>query len=155
MKGGQLMENTDLSIIAGVFRDRAKADRALEDLKQAGFRDDQLGSTVYNLNKAQEAEGSSEHAHEYSRIVVTVMAEGRDQDAVGILFDNGANNADLPPGTLLKQGTLVSAGQEAVDLVPEPATEGSFSKDSFFAEEKEPSHDDEFGIMDNPNFPHG
>jgi hypothetical protein len=150
------MENTDLSIIAGVFRDRAKADRALEDLKQAGFRDDRLGSTVYNLNKAQEAEGSSEYAPEYSRIVVTVKAEGRDQDAVGILFDNGANNADLPPGTILKHGTLVSAGQEAVDLVPEPvADEGSFSKDSFFAEEKEPTHDDEFGIMDNPNFPHG
>ncbi|SRR6266581_9717749 len=144
------MENTDLSIVAGVFRDRAKADRALEELKQAEFRDDQLSSTVYNQHTEQEAPGSSEH----SRIVVTVMAEGREQDAVGILFDNGANNADLPPGTLLKHGTIVSAEQEAVDLVPEPQLEASFSKDSFFAQEKEADRE-EFGIMDNPNFPHG
>jgi hypothetical protein len=145
------MENTDLSIVAGVFRDHAKADRAIDELKQAGFRDDQLSSTVYNQHTEQEAPGSSE----YSRTVVAVMAEGREQDAVGILFENGANNADLPPGVLLKHGTLVSAEQEAVELIPKQEVDAGFSKDSFFGKEQVPGHPGEADMMDNPNFPHG
>jgi len=146
------MDNTDPLTVVGVLRDHAKADRAIEDLKQAGFRDDQLSSTVYNLGTAQEVQGPSEH----SRIVVTVRAHSEKEEAkaFGILFDNGANNADLPPGTILKHGAIVSAEQETTDLVPEPELEASFTKDSFFGQEKE-SDREEFGIMDNPNFPHG
>ncbi len=146
------MENTDPLIVVGVLRDRAKADRAIEELKQAGFRDDQLSSTVYSLDTAQEAQSPSE----YSRIVVTVKTDSNKEEAkaFGILFDNGANNADLPPGTVLKNGAIVSAEQETVDLVPEPQLEASFSKDSFFGQEKMEDRE-EFGIMDNPNFPHG
>jgi hypothetical protein len=140
------MENTDPLTVVGVLRDRAKADRAIDDLKQAGFKDDQLSSTVYTLD--QEPENT--------RIVVTVKADGKKEEdkAFAILFDNGANNADLPPGTILKQGAIVSAEQETTDLVPEPQLEASFSKDSFFAQEKKDDRE-EFGIMDSSNFPHG
>lgn len=146
------MENTDPLTVVGVLRDRAKADRAIDELKQAGFKDDQLSSIVYNQHTEQEALGSSEH----SRIVVTVKADGKKEEdkAFAILFDNGANNADLPPGTILKHGAIVSAEQETTDLVPEPQLEASFSKDSFFAQEKEDDRE-EFGIMDSSNFPHG
>lgn len=146
------MENTDPLTVVGVLRDRAKADRAIDELKQAGFKDDQLSSIVYNQHTEQEALGSAEH----SRIVVTVKTDGKKEEdkAFAILFDNGANNADLPPGTILKQGAIVSAEQETTDLVPEPQLEASFSKDSFFAQEKKDDRE-EFGIMDSSNFPHG
>src|SRR5437764_2020321 len=138
------MENTQPSTVVGVYRDHAKADRDIEDLKQAGFREDQFSSTLYKADTA-----------ENSRIVVTVKVDGRDQQAIGILFDNGANNADLPPGMILEHGTIVSAQGETIDLVPEPRVGASFSKDSFFAEAKEANNSDEIEIMDNPNFPHG
>lgn len=144
------MENNDPSTLVGVFRDRAKADRAIEELKQARFRDDQLSSTVYSFKSTQEAQEA-----EHSRIVLTVKTDGRDQQAFSILFDNGANNADLPPGTVLEYGTIVSAQTETIDLIPEPTVEAGFSNDSFFAEGKEPGHAGEPEIMDNPNFPHG
>lgn len=144
------MVNSDPSTLVGVFRDRAKAERAIEELKQAGFRDDQLSSTVYSFKTTQEAQES-----EPSRIVLTVKTDGRDQQAFSILFDNGANNADLPPGTVLEHGTIVSAQPETIALIPEPTVEAGFSNDSFFAEGEEPGHAGEPEIMDNPNFPHG
>ncbi len=138
------METNDPSVVVGVFKDHAKADRAIEDLKQAGFRENQFSSTLYKADAA-----------ENSRIVVTIKVDGRDQQAIGILFDNGANNADLPPGMILEHGTIVSAQGEAIALVPEPHVGASFSKDSFFAEGKEANKLDEPEMMDNPNFPHG
>ena len=144
------MQNTDPSPIVGVFRDHAMAEYAVEELKQAGFREDQITSAVYSLQPAQEAQ-----TPENSRIIVTVKAEGRDQQVFGILFNNGANNADFPPGMELRDGNIVSAEAETVDLIPEPAVEVGFSKNSFFAEATEPGQSDEIIIMDNPNAPHG
>jgi hypothetical protein len=144
------MVNSDPSTLVGVFRDRAKADRAIEELKQAGFRDDQLSSTVYSFKTTQEAQES-----EPSRVVLTVKTDGRDQQAFSILFNNGANNADLPPGTVFEYGSIVSAQPETIALIPEPTVEAGFSNDSFFAEGEEPGHAGEPEIMDNPNFPHG
>ncbi len=144
------MQNTDPSPIVGVFREQTKADHAIEELKQAGFTEDQITSRVVSLQAAPE-----EQTPENTRIIVTVKTDGRDKQAFGILFDSGANNADLPPGMELSDSNIVSVQAETVDLIPEPELEGSFSKDSFFAEEKETGRSEEFGIMDNPNFPHG
>ena len=144
------MENINPSPIVGVFREQTKADHAVEELKQAGFTEDQITSRVVSLQAASE-----EQTPENTRIIVTVKADGRDKQAFGILFDSGANNADLPPGMELSESNIVKAPAETVDLIPQPELEGSFSKDSFFAEEKETGQSDQFGIMDNPNFPHG
>jgi hypothetical protein len=133
------MQNTDPSSIVGVFRDHDRADHAVEELKQAGFREDQITSAVHSLQPAQEAQ-----TPENSRIVITVKAEGRDQQAFGVLFNNGANNADLPPGMALKHGDIVSAQAETVDLIPEPTLEAGFSNDSYFGEVKAP------GISEEP-----
>lgn len=139
------METTDQSNIVGVFRDRAKADYAIDGLKQAGFREDQIKLAVYSPQTAED-----------SRFVLTVIAGDREQEAFGILFDNGANNADLPPGTVLEHGSIVSSqAEETTDLIPEQAIEGGFTSHSFFPEEQEPGHPEEIEIMDNPNYPHG
>jgi hypothetical protein len=141
------MENIDPPSIIGVFRDHAKADHAVEELKQAGFREDQITATVFSLKPAQEA-----HTSENSRIIVLVKAEGRDKQAFGILFNNGANNADLPPGMELRDGKVVSAQAEISDLVSEPTLEAGFAKDSFFGEANVPGTSDELGNLDTPQY---
>ena len=138
------MQNTDPTPIVGVFRDHAKADHAVEELKRAEFREDQVTSTVIGMQSAQEA-----HAAEDSRIIVAVKAEGNEKQAFGVLFSNGANNADLPPGIALKDGKLVNAQGEAVSLIPETTLEATFDKDSYFGRVIVPGVSDEPGILDN------
>jgi len=128
------MQNTDPTPIVGVFRERTKADRAVEELKQAGFTEDQITSKVVSLQTVLE-----EQTPENTRIIVTVNADGRDKQAFGILFSSGANNADLPPGMSL---------EETVDIIPKPELEGSFSNDSFFGEEKDLGTSEQLGQMD-------
>jgi len=132
------MENTDLSPIIGVFRDHAKANHAVEELKQAGFRDDQIQYAEVSLKTAPE-----EQTPENTRIIVTVKADGNDKQAFGILFNNGANNADLPPGMVLRDGKIAESQAETADLIPEPTLEANFSKDSYFGEVKESGRSDE------------
>lgn len=129
------METANPALIVGVFRDQVKANKAMDELKQGGFREDQIKSTAYNLNAVQEAQDSPELVAESSRIVVTVMAEGRDEDAVGILVNNGANNADLPFGTILDHGTIVSSEPETGPVTSEQQvdTAAGFSNDSFYS----------------------
>jgi len=136
------MENTNSSPIVGVFRDQAKADHAVEELKQADFTEDQITSKVVGLHTA-----SGEQRPENTRTLLIVKAEGRDKQAFGILFSNGANNADLPPGMALSGTNLTSEGV-TVDLIPEPELEGSFSNDSFFGEGKNLETTDQLGQMD-------
>ena len=132
------MQGTDPSPIVGVFRDHAKADHAVGELKQAGFREDQITSAVVSLQTASE-----EQTPENTRIIVTVTADGKDKQAFGILFNSGANNADLPPGISLRDGKIVNSQAETTDLIPEPTLEAGFSKDSYFGEVKESGRSDE------------
>ena len=136
------MENTDSTPILGVFKDQAKADPAIEELKQAGFTEDQIKSKVVGLHTA-----SGEQTPEYTRFIVIVKADGRGKQAFGILFSNGANNADLPPGMALS-GTILTSEGKTVDLIPAPELEGSFSKDSYFAGAKDLETTDQLGQMD-------
>lgn len=136
------MQNTGPLPIVGVFRDQAKAEQAVEKLKQAGFIDDQVKSKVVSLHSA-----SGEQTPENTRSVVVVRAEGKDKEAFGILFSNGANNADLPPGMTLS-GTILTTEGETVDLIPKPELEGSFSNDSFFGADKDLETTDQLGQMD-------
>ena len=136
------MQNTDPSPIVGVFRDQAKVDHVVEELKQADFTEDQITSRVVSLQTAPE-----EQTPENTRIFVSVKADGRDKQAFGILFTSGANNGDLPPGMSLS-GSIVTSQGGTVDLIPKPELEGSFSKDSYFGEEKDLGTSEQLGQMD-------
>ncbi|HEY6285075.1 MAG TPA: hypothetical protein VIX20_05390 [Ktedonobacteraceae bacterium] len=138
------MDKTDLSPIVGVFRDHAKADHAIEELKQAGFREDQITSKVVSLHTEPQ-----EQTPENTRIIVTVKAEGRETQAFGILFSNGANNADLPPGMSLSDSRIVTSQDGTVDLIPESTLEADFSKDSYFGEVKASGISEEPIVGDN------
>src|SRR5574340_343647 len=137
------MENTGHSPIVGVFRDREKAEQAIEQLKQAGFTDEEVKSKVVNLNAVSEVQSP-----ETTRTIVTVKAEGKEKQAFGILFDNGANNADLPPGITLSDSRITDTTEETIDLIPQPELEGSFTNDSFFGTEKSLGTTDQMGQMD-------
>jgi hypothetical protein len=91
-------EATTYSHMVGVFRERTTAEQALNELKQAGFWETEL--TVYDPHPAEEPVDSS------MRVLVHVLAEGREQEAVAILVSHGANNADLPLGTELYHGSI-------------------------------------------------
>src|SRR5258707_7658273 len=54
-----------------------------------------------------------------TRFLVHVLAEGREQDAVCILAACGANNADIPPGTMLVHDSIVSADEDSAHRVAE------------------------------------
>ena len=100
-------EVTAYSHMVGVFRERTNAEQALNELKQAGFQDTKL--TVYDPHQAEEPSVESSQVDSGMRVLVHVLAEGREQEAVGILARYGANNSDLPFGTDLSHGSLVAS----------------------------------------------
>jgi len=134
--------------MVGVFRERTTAEQALNELRQAGFWETEL--TVYDPHPAAEAVDSFQ-GDAGMRVLVHVLAEGREQEAVAILVSKGANNADLPLGTTLNHGSLIGApdAQGATH-----ATAGGPSE-SFFDTANAPGHPQDSSIMDNPNTPHG
>jgi len=136
-------EEMTYSHMVGVFRERTKAEQALNELRQAGFRETEL--TVYDPHPAEEPADSS------TRVLVQVLAEGREQEAVAILVSHGANNADLPLGTELYHGSLTGASdaQGATH-----ATAGGPSE-SFFGTANAPGHPQDINIMDTPDTPNG
>jgi rhodanese-related sulfurtransferase len=147
------METSARATIAGVFREPARAGRAVEQLRQAGFVEDQCRSTVYTLSAEGQVSTGSEHAPGAgeSRVVVAVSAGGREGEALGILLRNGANNGDLPPGIALIDGALVSEHPETTDLIPAPDNESSgFTAHSFFGELKDQDHEGDYSSMNNP-----
>jgi hypothetical protein len=106
--------DSDHSTMVGVFEFQAQAEQAVNELRSAGFSDDQVTLVVHRAPGMGEdfiAEEKRIEAGESStipapgifagpfgvtRTVVTVSAEGRGQEALAILLRNGANNADIP-----------------------------------------------------------
>lgn len=76
------------------------------ELKQAGFQE--TGLIVYDPHPVEEAVDSSQ-VDSGMRVLVQVLAEGREQEAVEILVSNGSNNSDLPPGTKLYHGSIIDS----------------------------------------------
>ena len=68
------------SIVVGAFENRHQADTALSELRQAGFREDQIAV----------AEARSIGGSESDRTTVTVTAEGRYDEATALLRRHGA-----------------------------------------------------------------
>ncbi|MDQ6691491.1 MAG: hypothetical protein M3Z13_01865, partial [Candidatus Dormibacteraeota bacterium] len=54
----RMAEERDTAV--GVFHDRSAADRAVRDLKLAGFRDDQIGYTTPNQDDKQAGNAGTE-----------------------------------------------------------------------------------------------
>lgn len=141
-------KDTMYSHMVGVFRERTHAEQALNELRQAGFQETEL--TVYDPHPAGEPVDSS-HVDSGMRVLVQVLAEGREQEAVGILVSNGANNADLPLETELYHGSIIGSNDAQIAT---PSTAGG-PFESFYGTAIAPGHPNDTSIMDNPNNPHG
>ena len=74
------------SIVVGAFEDRHQADTAIIELRQAGFREDQI---------VIEEETRSYGGSESHRTTVTITAEGRYDEATAILRRHGAYDLQL------------------------------------------------------------
>jgi hypothetical protein len=141
------MTTVDYSDIVGVFRERSQAEEAMEDLKQSGFAEDEMDLKEYELHGGVEALTDNPALQPSNRrVIVHVKAPGKEQEAVGILAQHGANNADIPVGTRLVHGTLVGTGVESPDLMPGEANEAA--PDDLFEEEQVPGVAPEPGKQD-------
>lgn len=98
------------SLVEGVFKNQEDADRAIQELRQIGFGEDQINSRHYTMQ--------NEGMPEMTRVVVAVMAGDRHQEAADIFVKNGSNNADLPVGATLDQGTIVKDTTTTTDDIP-------------------------------------
>src|SRR5205823_4514682 len=103
--------------IAGLFRNRDDAERAINELKAAGFTGDQIGIVMRDRNEQGEmVEQTGTHAAA-GAVLVTVEPRGRAQEAQAILERNGADT-----------------GTEAMDAARDanalPAGDGQDSRDS-------------------------
>ncbi|TMC95795.1 MAG: YsnF/AvaK domain-containing protein [Chloroflexi bacterium] len=115
------METTESPIVVGVFRERALAEQAVDELRHAGFRDDQIrysgkgamaGGLLETLMSKFSGQGDGSvfdalteqgipkdeieyYQHEYERgsAIVTVQSYGRQQEASVILSRFGAYDA--------------------------------------------------------------
>ena len=112
--------------LIGVFTDRGQADAAIDQLQEAGFSSEQLslshrqgvlaGRVKHLFSKLPGQEGSivdelkrlgvpEDEARYYQneldagRIIVTVQADGRQEDARAILESNGAYDINTRPET--------------------------------------------------------
>jgi hypothetical protein len=121
----------EFSHIVGVFREQAPAHEAALELREAGFGEDQLRLTEFDPQSLEGTENTPLHAAD-TRFFVHVEARGREKEAVGILARHGANNADLPAGTELVNGKLVSMGSATNT---EKATLSAAPDTSFFGTE--------------------
>jgi len=116
------MATTQRSLVVGVFTDRGEADTAIEQLQQAGFNSDLLTlshrrgvgglKNLFSKLRGQEESivdelkrlGVPEEEAQYyqneldaGRIVVTVQADGRQEEARSILESNGAYDFNTHP----------------------------------------------------------
>jgi len=78
--------------VIGVFDDREALERALEDLRKAGFREDQSGVTMRGLaENPDKGRESFETVDWATQSTLAVKVEGRHSDAEDILRRNGAS----------------------------------------------------------------
>ena len=144
------MTDSDRTAIVGLFDDQTKADKAVNELRAAGFSDNQISLEVRSARVTgeditgdqQNAEGREEDTagetpdrlqsySEVSRTVVTVKAEGREQEALGILHRNGANNANIPDALEADLAPILGSETDATASRSRRVT-GPHSEDSFF-----------------------
>lgn len=145
------MTESDRSTIVGVFEDQAQADQAVNELRSAGFSNDQINLLVRSASVTNEEipadeqrteteeEGTAAEMtpsvfkgkSEVSRTIVTVQAEGREQDALAILHRNGANNANIPDALEADLAPILGTEPEDTGRKLKPVSD-THSTDSFF-----------------------
>jgi hypothetical protein len=80
------------STVVSVFGDRDSLEKALEELKEAGFRDEQVGVAMRGLREEGGKDREQFEAVEWAtQSILTVRVEGRHEEAEEILRRHGAD----------------------------------------------------------------
>ena len=101
------MNADTITLAVGAFRDPNQAQGAAEELRQAGFRDNQIGlierqektlageirAVLTGLGLSNPEAGYYQNACDAGHILVVVEAEGRFREAQDILERNGSGDA--------------------------------------------------------------
>jgi uncharacterized protein (TIGR02271 family) len=97
---------TERPTIVGVFRDRSQAQQAINELKRAGFRDDQIGVTSPDGNKQGAASGQDAGDNYAAEAGAAGLAAGA---GVGALWGLAVISGFLPAiGPAIAGGTLAA-----------------------------------------------
>jgi rhodanese-related sulfurtransferase len=122
MERHEMLQTPDYTQIVGVFSEDTLAKQAIEALKQAGFGEETISLTEYRPSAEAEAANLAQQTDEVfqqmrtlshlapvsaRRLLVHVQAAGRQQEAVDILVQHGADNSHIPPGAELVHGAIV------------------------------------------------
>jgi hypothetical protein len=141
-------ENANYPVIAGVFRERDKAEQAMAALNQQHIGDEPAEMTVYYPQNEGTVDESQLDPNTRYVVHIHVTAPGRDQDAVGVLVSYGSNNADLPDGTTLVHGSIVRDDEAAAQKTPEqPAPQAA--SPSFFGDANVPRQPNEISVTEH------
>lgn len=120
------MTTYQTSIVAGVFRDNAQAQQAVEALRNAGFKYDQVGVAMRNAPNAtanlhddlmklgvpDDTASFYEKEYQAGHIVVSVRPDGRDAEARDILRQHGAYDHSTAPNANLNPSMQTSSGMQ-------------------------------------------
>lgn len=142
------METTDNPLVVGIFRDHALADQAVDELRHAGFRNDQIwklgqgGGLLASLKPTltggkdgtvreqlveqglpEEDVQYYEHELEAGRTLIAVQTHGHQQEARTILDHFGAYHARSNPSRL-KDVHTIQLREEALQAHKEPVEAG-------------------------------
>ena len=93
-------------LVVGIFQDELQAKSAVDTLRSAGFRYDQVGVAISSSNNAtrdlqadlmslgvsQEQASYYDSEYKSGHIVVSVRPDGRDPEVLDIMHGNGAYN---------------------------------------------------------------
>ena len=89
------------STVVGIFDDSFQAQRAMDELKQIGLRDDQIDFSMSENASIASSYGSDEetifYAQEASQAVIRMRPEGRHQEVVDLLHRYGASDVREEP----------------------------------------------------------
>ena len=158
------MVTTEPSIKIGVFRDRTLAEQAIEELRSAGFRDDEIRmwrqggttegflDTLFNKLAGQNTQDESiasalvtlgvsrdeadyyQHEGEAGRSIVAVRSSSHQQEASNILYRFGAYNAQ---DSLTHDLQTVPLREEVLQAKTQPVEVGAvFIRKEIITEER-------------------
>jgi hypothetical protein len=98
-------------IVVGIFHNEIQAKHAVDAIRSAGFRYDQVGVAIssssnatsdlqadlLNLGVPHEQASYYDNAYQAGGVVVSIRPDGRENEVQGILLSNGASNYEKRP----------------------------------------------------------
>ncbi|GCE19225.1 hypothetical protein [Dictyobacter kobayashii] len=124
-------------LVIGIFQDEVQAKNAVDALRNAGFRYDQVGVAIHSSNNAtpdlqadlvnlgvsEEQASFYDEAYKAGKIVVSIRHDGREDEVQDILTNNGAYDYN-------HRESVATANTTSTTPETQPAEPGTEAQDS-------------------------